>query len=167
MEGDLYLRGCFASFFELRAVCAVYIPAGESLIDSDLDEIPDFIDNCPSLANAFQVHSDGNGTGDACESSVIDPDGDGVESTLDNCPNIYTPTQADDDFDGIGNACDPSPTGSDCNPGDTESLLCNTTLPGRIVCEPGVQTRSCGMDGTWVYGTCVGGFSVPTGALCP
>ncbi len=35
--------------------------------DADGDELPDHIDNCPTVANVSQVDSDFNGVGDACE----------------------------------------------------------------------------------------------------
>ena len=37
------------------------------LTDSDADGVGDFIDNCPLVANADQLDSNGNGRGDACE----------------------------------------------------------------------------------------------------
>jgi hypothetical protein len=41
--------------------------------DSDLDGAPDDVDNCPSLPNANQRDSDGNGKGDACEPDHVKP----------------------------------------------------------------------------------------------
>lgn len=41
--------------------------------DSDGDSIPDVYDNCPIVANADQLDSDGDGTGDACAPSVGAP----------------------------------------------------------------------------------------------
>jgi len=38
--------------------------------DADGDGIPDVSDNCPLVANANQADCDGNGVGDACQSSV-------------------------------------------------------------------------------------------------
>jgi len=35
--------------------------------DTDGDEIPDAVDNCPRVANHDQADSDGDGTGDACD----------------------------------------------------------------------------------------------------
>lgn len=40
-----------------------------TLVDSDGDNVPDLVDNCPTLGNADQVDSDGDGSGDACAAS--------------------------------------------------------------------------------------------------
>jgi len=48
---------------------------GDVLPDEDNDSIADEFDNCPSAFNPDQVDSDGNGTGDACESIPGDLDG--------------------------------------------------------------------------------------------
>ena len=84
-------------------------------VDFDHDTIPDFRDNCPTIANTNQADANGNGIGDACEvlnnGNPVDPDHDGVVTfnpvTLerDNCPNTYNPGQEDNDHDGVGNAC--------------------------------------------------------------
>src|SRR5262249_6250748 len=39
-------------------------------LDGDHDGAPDCTDNCPTVANANQADSDGNGTGDACQPRV-------------------------------------------------------------------------------------------------
>jgi cysteine-rich repeat protein len=97
-------------------------------IDSDGDEVPDVIDNCPQVANVLQVDADENGVGDACEATVNDGDGDGVPNVLDNCPLLANPGQDDLDGDGIGDACDPQTCGNDvfeggeeCDDGNTVS----------------------------------------------
>jgi hypothetical protein len=76
--------------------------------DSDLDAVPDAVDNCLSLSNASQLDTNGDGIGDACQPVGSDSDGDGVYDYLDNCPTIFNPTQADADADGNGDACDPA-----------------------------------------------------------
>ncbi|MFQ5453075.1 MAG: thrombospondin type 3 repeat-containing protein, partial [Candidatus Zixiibacteriota bacterium] len=58
--------------------------------DSDGDGIPNYLDNCPDVANADQSDVDGDGLGDVC----------------DNCPSIANPTQTDADGDGLGDECD-------------------------------------------------------------
>ena len=44
----------------------------------------DDVDNCRLVPNPNQLHTDGNGRGDACEN---DFDGDGISDLVDNCPN--------------------------------------------------------------------------------
>ena len=57
-------------------------------------------DNCPSDYNPDQEDTDGNGLGDACNSSE-DADGDDWADDLDNCPNDPNPSQSDLDSDGV------------------------------------------------------------------
>jgi hypothetical protein len=64
-------------------------------LDSDGDQTPDLIDNCPTIANFIQTDADGDLIGDAC----------------DNCPSTVNQDQTDSDHDGIGDACDPTPFG--------------------------------------------------------
>jgi hypothetical protein len=78
--------------------------------DTDGDGIPDDEDNCPLVANPNQIDSDGDGTGDACE-TVQDTDNDGIPDTTDNCPLIPNPNQEDSDGDGIGDVCEPDADG--------------------------------------------------------
>ncbi len=58
--------------------------------DTDLDDVPDAIDNCPQMSNAQQEDLDHDGIGDAC----------------DLCPGSPDPEQSDIDQDGAGDACD-------------------------------------------------------------
>jgi len=58
-------------------------------LDTDLDGIPDCMDNCPLVSNPEQADLDGDGIGDAC----------------DNCPWIYNPDQLDTNGDGVGDVC--------------------------------------------------------------
>lgn len=57
----------------------------DSPADTDSDGIADIMDNCPTVANPDQTDSDGDGVGDACESSnvwYVKPDGSGDAPTI-------------------------------------------------------------------------------------
>jgi len=54
-----------------------------ALDDQDGDEIPDIVDNCPTVFNPEQRDSDGNGVGDACQCPTGCDDGDAC--TQDGC----------------------------------------------------------------------------------
>ncbi len=58
-------------------------------VDTDLDGVPDCLDNCPGTNNAGQTDLDGDGIGDPC----------------DNCPWVNNPDQLDTDGDGVGEVC--------------------------------------------------------------
>lgn len=81
-------------------------------VDTDGDRIADSEDNCPLVANADQLDTDGDGFGDACE---VDTDFDGVIDDVDNCINTPNPDQADADADGVGDACEVDPTVDDAD----------------------------------------------------
>jgi hypothetical protein len=59
------------------------------LPDADGDGVADSSDNCPSVANANQVDSDGDGKGDACDT---DDDNDSVLDSNDSCPTVAAAT---------------------------------------------------------------------------
>jgi hypothetical protein len=71
--------------------------------DTDLDGVPNVLDNCPNDPNPFQGDFDDDAVGDHCE----DSDGDGDLDAADNCPAVENPAQGDHDNDGVGDACDP------------------------------------------------------------
>lgn len=69
------------------------VDAPPTEVDTDGDQLPDAVDNCPTRANPDQHDEDGDALGDAC----------------DPCPHLVG-TTADIDGDGVGDACDPEPS---------------------------------------------------------
>ena len=80
------------------------------------DGVLDSSDNCPSASNAGQDNTDGDSSGDACDS---DDDNDGVADASDNCRLIANGDQADSDHDCAGDSWDLSPGGSGPGGGET------------------------------------------------
>ena len=85
-------------------------------LDTDGDLVPNFVDNCPGVANADQKDTDGDGVGSACDNcptvanaSQADGDGDTVGDACDNCPTVSNAGQANSDADSFGDGCDICP----------------------------------------------------------
>jgi hypothetical protein len=57
-------------------------PATQTAADTDGDELPDVIDNCPGVRNIMQEDGDGDGTGDACDAETC---GNGVREVDEAC----------------------------------------------------------------------------------
>ena len=74
-------------------------PQGSSMGDGVLDSD----DNCPAVCNVAQTDTDGDGIGDACETSE-DWDFDLAQDVVDNCPTFFNFVQDDSDGDGLGDA---------------------------------------------------------------
>ncbi|EDO25342.1 predicted protein, partial [Nematostella vectensis] len=74
--------------------------------DNDNDNIPNAVDNCPSVRNEYQRDENNNGIGDDCEGENGDNDNDGVRNHRDNCPSIPNADQRNQDHDAFGDVCD-------------------------------------------------------------
>jgi len=61
-------------------------------------------DNCPLVANADQVNTDGDSLGNACDD---DDDNDSIADSADNCSLVANADQVNTDGDELGDACDP------------------------------------------------------------
>jgi len=106
--------------------------------DADGDGVTDSIDNCPTDANTLQTDTDGDGTGNACDS---DDDNDGVPDGIDNCQLTANTNQTDTDGDGTGNACDTD----DDNDG---------VLDGNDNCQLTANTNQTDTDGDGIGDAC-------------
>ena len=120
--------------------------------DDDRDGVLNTADNCPTVANANQVDADGDGAGDACDSTPNGPDvdGDGVGELVDNCGAVANQSQSDRDANGRGDLCDvPAVTGKNRVAGKLWKLTAGvsekTTLRAKL------QRRSGGVYRTSAY----------------
>jgi hypothetical protein len=76
----------------------------EGTTDSDADGVPNSQDNCDFLSNPDQADSNGDGTGNACDTQ--NDDNDAYPNNVDKCPNFASPINSDNDGDGLGDPCD-------------------------------------------------------------
>ena len=113
------IRLSFELGLDTSAVTLDNIQLKRKKIDTDLDGIEDFMDNCPLTANADQLDSDYDNVGDACDNcpekanpNQSDSDGDLVGDVCDNCPLTANADQLDSDGNGIGDLCDEIETGT-------------------------------------------------------
>ena len=120
--------------------------------DDDRDGVLNTADNCPTVINATQTDSDGDGAGDACDSTPNGPDVDvdGVGELVDNCDTVANQSQSDRDNNGRGDLCDvPAVTGKNRVAGKLWKLTAGvsekTTLRAKL------QRRSGGVYRTSAY----------------
>jgi hypothetical protein len=122
--------------------------------DPDGDTFVTASDNCPSAYNNPQVNTDGDASGDACDTDddndgvadgSLDPDDGGLIGIgPDNCPLTVNPSQANFDGDSLGDACDPD----DDNDGVLDaSDLCPSTAAGAAVDANGCSQAQLDSDG--------------------
>jgi len=107
------MRNTWKAFFVLLLACACVICLAvgcgddggttEPEVDTDGDGVVDSEDNCPNIANANQLNTDGDSEGNACDT---DDDNDGVLDAADNCPLVANPGQEDANSNGVGDACE-------------------------------------------------------------
>lgn len=72
------------------------------------------------VAGGGQVDTDGDGTGDACDT---DDDDDGVADASDACPLVAELSQVDSDNDGVGDECDRCDQADDAVDLDADGLI--------------------------------------------
>lgn len=136
-DGDYDLRLSIKDYAGNRSEKIYRIKIAATDINSDEDDIPNCLDNCPKKYNGDQIDMDEDGKGDVCDncdsifnpfqtdsdcddigdecdncpytwnSNQADSDDDGVGEWCDNCPNVPNPEQIDTDGDGVGDACQP------------------------------------------------------------
>ncbi len=116
--GDIYLVGIYCralSASETRQNFLAGLPPYVDQLDSDNDDLPDAIDNCPDDPNPGQQNLDGDQFGDICDADI---DNDGVANAQDfNASNNKICADSDDDqcddcsigVDGFGVLTDAQP----------------------------------------------------------
>lgn len=107
--------------------------------DGDMDRVPDYADNCPTVSNPPSM----------IDHKQSDIDGDGVGDACDNCPIVANTTQQDvgegaQGPDGVGDACDPSPLG----PGDCLLLVDSFADPAEFAAHWDVLPAASASDVT-------------------
>ena len=90
-------------FSERRDLLIEGMPAPGDHRDNDDDKIPNGLDNCPDVANADQLDSDGTGQGDVCQ--LLDLDSDGYWDEADNCQPLSNPAESVCLEGQVGRAC--------------------------------------------------------------
>lgn len=130
--------------------------AWDCTLDSDLDDAPNFQDNCPFWYNYDQADSDGDGVGDECEDN---DDGDAYPDVYDNCPMVDNGDQTDTDGDWYGDACDDD----DDNDGTADASDC---APLNAEVHPGASEECNNRDDDCDEIVDEGGGICPDGQTC-
>ncbi len=104
--------------------------------DTDVDSFADGLDNCPVVANASQLNTDGDGFGNACD---VDDDGDGLLDTVETNTLVFVsasdtgtdPLLTDTDVDGAADGVETG-TGTWNGPNDrgTNPVVADTDGDG-------------------------------------
>lgn len=79
-----------------EALLALIVSQGDA--DADGDGVGDWLDNCPTTANADQSDLDGDGIGDVCDPDI---DGDGLTNDFETNLSLTDPYSADTDGNGV------------------------------------------------------------------
>ncbi len=137
LEGDTLISGVVASDAtrtsaeQIESHLKQLMPAFSGVSpssDADGDGVADDADNCPKAANPDQLDSDGDLSGDVCDT---DDDGDGVADSSDAFP-LDSTESIDTDGDGVGNNADTDDDGDGISDTlDPEPLVDNSEELGR------------------------------------
>ena len=82
--GELYLVAVYCHALSSNQVSQNFsagLPPYAESVDTDSDNVPDIIDNCPNDANSEQINTDGDAQGDVCDA---DKDNDGIANASDS-----------------------------------------------------------------------------------
>jgi hypothetical protein len=119
-------------------------------IDTDLDGLPDSIDNCPEVQNVDQTNTDGDSMGNACDN---DDDNDGL-SDVDEL-NVYSTDPLDPDTDGDG-----------FDDGTEVAAGSDPNLPGSIPEVPAVRGWGRAMAASWLFASAIWALRRRRGRPC-